>query len=190
MKKRILVSLVLILVLGIVGAKAVTPSAFQLEVLEKSPFYSYDAIEKVWSLGYTHMKDGVTTGLVFGAYGTKDGTLKMPVFVQGACLGYYANEIAIVIDDKVHRIGMTNEKFKQFYVFENTEPLFAAMKDADEITVRTYNGAKSDTFTISGDDYIPLKEYINVLYESGVISLSVNHQDSNLFKTFLKYTVE
>ena len=170
MKRFLCVALAILLV----SASAMAATAtFDYSAYEGKESYTYDKFEKTWQ--FFEYLDGADGQLVMGFVmrGTADGEIDL-ISIFFSQPQRFPEKVQILIGDSVYEVDLSKQiedvDGSGIFLTETTMPLFEAIMNADEISVRAYfNGtAREDSF--AGPELQSMQENMRIMMEQDVLN--------------------
>ena len=170
MKRFLCVALAILLVSA--GAMAAT-ATFDYSAYEGKETYTYDKFEKTW-----YVIDNIVGAdghfvMCFGMRGTADGEVDLDIISFLRASGF-AEKVQILIGDTVYEVDLSKQiearGASYIYLTETTMPLFEAIMNADEISVRaSFNGTtREDSF--AGPELQGMQGNMRIMMEQDVLN--------------------
>lgn len=170
MKRFLCVALAILLV----SASAMAATAtFDYSAYEGKETFTYDKFDKTWQ--FFEYLDGADGQLVmcFGMSGTADGEVTLALISLFQASGY-AERVQILIGDSVYELDFSKqiEAFdgSGIYLTETTMPLFEAIMNADEISVRAYFNGTPCEDSFAGPELQGMQENMRIMMEQDVLN--------------------
>ena len=170
MKKLLCVALAILLV----SASAMAATAtFDYSAYEGKEPYSYDKFEKTWLFVENIYGADGQLKMCFAMRGTADGEVDL------AAISFYqasgnAERVQILIGDTVYEVDLSRELEATGGAFicltETTMPLFEAIMNADEISVRAYFNGTTREDSFAGPELQGMQENMRIMMEQDVLN--------------------
>ena len=170
MKRFLCVALAILLV----SASAMAATAtFDYSAYEGKEPYTYDRFEKTWQFfEYLEGADGQLV-MCFAMLGTADGEVDVDTisFFQASD---FAERVQILIGDTVYEVDLSKqleaEGGSMICLTETTMPLFEAIMNADEISVRAYFNGTPCEDSFAGPELQGMQENMRIMMEQDVLN--------------------
>lgn len=170
MKKFMCVALAILLV----SASAMAATAtFDYSAYEGKETFTYDKFDKTWQFfEYLDGADGQLE-MCFVMRGTADGEVDLAAISFYHASGF-AERVQILIGDTVYEVDLSkqleNVDMSLICLTENTMPLFEAIMNADEISVRAYFNGTTREDSFAGPELQGMQEAMRIMMEQDVLN--------------------
>lgn len=170
MKRFLCVALAILLV----SASAMAATAtFDYSAYEGKETFTYDKFEKTWK--FKEYFDGADGQLImwFLMQGTADGEVSSVTISFFQASGY-AERVQILIGDTVYEVDLSKQledlDLSAIFLTETTMPLFEAIMNADEISVRAYFNGTTREDSFAGPELQSMQENMRTMMEQDVLN--------------------